>query len=119
MWRLGTVWNLSPLLPPAPKAARGTLTTTYRLSSSTCTPMEWNSLRLLFSVSESEIVSTWWQAGRSQRLRLPKGHKLFPGRKTSNKPADKPLEVICLDRGLKVATNGHPSALVGRRNIWD
>lgn len=30
----------------------------YLLSSSTCTPMEWNSRRFRFSVSESDMVST-------------------------------------------------------------
>lgn len=30
----------------------------YLLSSSTCTPMEWNSLWLRLSVSESDMVST-------------------------------------------------------------
>lgn len=53
----------SPLSLPLPQQSLGSPTVTYLLSSSTCTPMEWNSLRLLFSVSESEIVSTWWQGG--------------------------------------------------------
>lgn len=38
--------------------ARHGLAPRYLLSSSTCTPMEWNSLWLRLSVSESEMAST-------------------------------------------------------------
>lgn len=36
----------------------------YLLSSSTCTPMEWNSLWLRLSVSESEMASTCGEGER-------------------------------------------------------
>lgn len=57
----------------SPKEAGAGPTQTYLLSSSTWTPIEWNSLRLLFSVSESEIVSTWGQDWGSQWQGLDRG----------------------------------------------
>lgn len=55
--------------------------------------MEWNSLRLLFSVSESEIVSTWWQGWGVSRQGWAKALKPFP----RSQGAD-PANMICLNR---------------------
>lgn len=87
--------------------------------------MEWNSLRLLFSVSESEIVSTWWQSwgvsgGGETRDANPFQRERPATFDTPSQLAD-PAKTICLnkmrDSGIsssKVAHSGNHSPLASR-----
>lgn len=85
----------------SPKEAGAGPTQTYLLSSSTWTPIEWNSLRLLFSVSESEIVSTWGQDWGSQWQGLDRGqdqgHKPALWETGEQKLSAKPMGRCCKD----------------------
>lgn len=91
--------------------------------------MEWNSLRLLFSVSESEIVSTWRQGSRESVARARQGTQALPKQRSEQRPSPEPMGKLCKDnlpqqeetqevRGIVATSRGDGSTISDEGVGW-